>query len=93
MSSSTDAFDGKNFHVANKRCNECLFSDAKIVDNKRRDSILKECRRKDTYFLCHKGTMAGKSIVCRGFFETRSNAACRMAEVIGVVKFVEPPKT
>ena len=67
MSSNTDAFDGKNFHVTNKRCDECLFSDAKIVDDDRRDFILKECRRKDTYFLCHKGTMTGKPIVCRGF--------------------------
>jgi hypothetical protein len=89
---TTDAFDrarGKLL-VCEKRCDQCLFSSAKIVSDKRRKQVLLECRRKGTYFLCHKSTMAGRAVVCRGFFEIERNQACQVAARLGLVEFTEP---
>lgn len=86
-----DAFDkarGK-FLVCAKRCEECLFSKAKIVDDSRRDGILTSCRATGKYFLCHKASMVGKAVVCRGFFDEFPNQACQAAARLGLVEFVE----
>jgi hypothetical protein len=88
---TTDAFDRKvGFKVAKKRCDECLFSKAKIVSGDRRDEILKECDRKGTYFICHKFTIRGEAAVCKGFFDEGKNQVCRVAERLGLVVYVDP---
>lgn len=48
------------FEVASKCCNQCLFSENKIVSDRRKVSLLKEIIQKQSYFECHKATMAGK---------------------------------
>lgn len=90
--STTDAFDkarGKLL-VCEKRCDQCLFTSAKIVSDRRRVAVLRECEKKGTYFLCHKSTIAGRAVVCRGFFETQPNMACQVADRLGLVEFTEP---
>jgi len=89
---STNAVVNGRLRVMSKRCAECLMSDGKIVSDRRRASLLRECQRKGTYFLCHKGTIAGEAIVCRGFYDTGSNQMCRIADRLGVVDFTEPGK-
>lgn len=44
---------------------------AKIVSNERRKDILQMLNRKDDWFVCHKATLAGTQVMCRG---TTSNA-------------------
>jgi len=58
------------FTVAANKCSDCLFSANKIVDNTRRNNILQHCLENDTYFECHKGTIAGLHICCRGFYNS-----------------------
>jgi hypothetical protein len=57
------------FKVQRERCNQCLFSPDKIVSDKRRKQILRECAQTDTHFVCHKGTIAGVEVCCAGFHE------------------------
>lgn len=89
---TTDAFDRKRgkLLVCEKLCDQCLFSKNKIVSDARREDILNESRRNGTYFLCHKSTIAGRAVVCRGFFETERNQACQVAARLGLVEFTEP---
>lgn len=87
---ANDAFDGSRLHVMSKRCAECLLSKGKIVSDKRKELILDDCKRSGKYFLCHKGTMNGEAIVCRGFFDTVPNQAVQIASRLGLVAFVEP---
>jgi hypothetical protein len=89
------AFDGRRFSVMRKRCDECLFSDAKIVSGERRSQILRSCARTGNHFLCHKGTLVNENIVCRGFYDEglghdRPNQALQIASRLGLVVFVEP---
>ena len=90
------------FRVMRKRCNECLFSDGKIVPDKRRDELLAECERRDTHFICHKATIAHtaglltreeSNVCCRGFYDRdpRATAAMRLAHYLGIVVFVDVP--
>lgn len=48
-----------------RRCDECLFSSAKIVSDSRKEQILADCRETGNYFICHKDTKA----CCRGYYD------------------------
>jgi len=78
------------FEVMERQCSQCLFSDKKIVSKIRMREILRECEKKGIEFQCHKGTIEGKVICCKGFWDTykMSNRKLRMAEALKVVRFV-----
>lgn len=59
--------DRSVFTVRRKRCDECLFSDNKVVRDGRKAIVLHECERDDTYFICHKHSDEG--VCCRGFWD------------------------
>lgn len=69
-----------------KRCSECLLTDGKIVSDERRDGLLRDCERSGRYFLCHKGTIEGAAIVCRGFYELGTNQTVQVATRLGLVR-------
>lgn len=88
---NTDAYKpGVGFKVAAKRCDQCLYSTAKVVSDERRASILSDCSKEGTYFICHKASLRGDAVVCRGFFDEGSNLACRAAVAFGLVVEVNP---
>lgn len=90
---------GSTFRVMAKRCDQCLFSNKRLVSLRRRDSILWECRATGAHFICHKVTIAGQQdVCCRAFYDTRYDAKhyasgasnkMRIAERLGAVEFVE----
>lgn len=90
---STNAFDQKTgkLRVCEKRCNECLFSNNKIVSDERKLNLLEQCARTGRYFLCHKHR--GVAVVCRGFFDEQANPMCQVAERLGAVDLVERKST
>lgn len=45
------------FLVQKKRCDECLFSEGKIVSNGRREEVLRDCQELNTHFVCHKASL------------------------------------
>jgi hypothetical protein len=80
------------FKVMKERCDECLFGDNKIVSNKRRTEIIREITRKDTHFVCHKATLAGKQIACRGDFDQLGCGQMgRIAGRLDAIEFVDEP--
>lgn len=81
------------FKVMEERCDECLFGKNKIVSNARRSTILREIERKDSHFICHKATLAGESIACRGDWDQRGCGQLgRIAGWLNVVEFVAAPE-
>ena len=80
--------------VCKGQCDQCLFSNNRVVSLKRAESIIKKCIKDDTFFQCHKGTLKGEEICCGGFwnnFKDRFNLG-RIAQRLGGPEFVEPPK-
>lgn len=78
------------FPIMARRCSECLFGPNKIVSNERRAEILKECKQGDSHFLCHKGSIAGEEICCRGFYEKKTTNLIRIAERMNRVIWIDP---
>ncbi len=81
------------FEVCSKKCDQCLLSVGRIVSVQRRAKIIADCKRRDTHFLCHKGSIAGRTIACRGFFDVYPHVGQlrRIAERLHAVVFVDPP--
>lgn len=74
------------FKVCATRCDQCLFSDQRIVSKKRMAEIIKDCRKKDSYFICHKHEEA----MCRGYYETQSAPQMlRIANRLQMVTFIQ----
>ena len=77
------------FKVKKKCCGKCLFGKDKIVSEKRKHSILSECFRDDTHFICHEGTIKGEDTCCRAFFEQHTTNMIRISQRLSMVEFVE----
>lgn len=75
--------------VMEKPCDQCLFSKDRIVSAARVREILKECRRDDKHFICHKASIAGEDVCCRTFFDTQGSQMIRIAQRLNMVKFVQ----
>lgn len=79
------------FQVTERKCSQCLFSPNKIVSDERRRDVLDECRRKDSYFICHKSSIARGEVCCRGFYDTQNSQMMRIARRLNAVEFVPVP--
>ncbi len=77
------------FKVMKERCSECLYGDKKIVGNRRRSEILRKLDHEDGWFICHKATIAGMEVNCRGDWDQRGGGQLgRIASRLGAVEFV-----
>jgi hypothetical protein len=85
--------DPGSFLVCEKRCPECLFTPAKVVDDQRKQQILASTKKDGSYFVCHKGSLTGNDqLCCKGFYEAYPDAmVIQLAKALGVVKFVPVP--
>lgn len=84
------------FRVAKKRCDQCLFSNAKIVDDERKADVLRTCAEQDSHFICHKFTIAegrDSQVCCRAFYDSNPAATnlMRIAGRLNAIEFVDPP--
>ncbi len=78
------------FNVLSKRCDECLYGPNKIVRNEARRVILRDIEAKDTYFVCHKASIAGVEAACHGDWEKRGCGQLgRIAGRLDMVNFVD----
>lgn len=79
-----------SFRVMTERCDQCLYGPNKIVSNERRADIILHLNKLDSYFICHKASIVGQEIACRGDWEQRGCGQLgRIAGRLGVVEFVE----
>jgi len=81
------------FQVTKKQCAECLFSDKKIVSEKRKAELLKSIAKRQSYFICHKSSIADGRACCAGFYREMGHVSqlARMAQALRVVEFVDVP--
>lgn len=82
--------DGK-LKVMAKRCEECLYTKNRIVADASAATILKKLAVEESYFICHKFSIAGESGVCRGFYgSAHSCQLVQVAQRLGAVVFINP---
>jgi len=79
-----------SYEVMSRRCDQCLMSEQRIVSASRASQILRDCRKRDVAFECHKGSIAGRAIACRGHYDTGVGQMGRIAERLGMVSFIDP---
>lgn len=82
------------FQVYQDKCQNCLFTQDRIVSSKRAKDIIQDCKDSDTHFICHLSTMENNgNICCRGFFDTVGDdiAKIQIAKRLGAVEFIETP--
>lgn len=70
--------------LASQRCSECIATRNRIVDRKRARALIGACRTQDIHFQCHKGSIAGLNLHCRGVHEISPGAAYRFAKLYGI---------
>lgn len=59
------------FEVMAERCDQCLYGKNRIVSNARFKAIIASIERKDCHFICHKATIVGRDVCCRGDWDAR----------------------
>ncbi len=76
--------------VSDKCCGQCLMSKNKIVSESRKNQIIKDAVATQSYFVCHKATINGDDVCCRGFYEKlgQHSQMIRIAQRLNCVKFV-----
>lgn len=63
--------DPKKLYVCRTKCDECLFTEERIVPKSRAAELIEDCQAEDRHFLCHKAQLLGLKVplTCRGSFE------------------------
>lgn len=78
--------------VCSEQCDQCLFSKNRIVSASRMKEILDGCKEDDDHFLCHKATVVGEKIICKGFYDSMTSKAIRYAKAFpGIIPTVFIP--
>lgn len=79
-----------SFKVYDKECDQCLFGKNRIVSLERKAELVKGFVRKQSHFICHKSTIEGKEIVCKGFYDKMGHVSqtVRIAERLKSVEFI-----
>lgn len=86
--------DPSHLQVCEKMCDQCLFTKNKIVDDDRKAELVRQIERSGTYFVCHKGSLAGNhQLCCKGFYDNHRTLAIALAQHLDRVKFIPVPKT
>lgn len=75
--------------VYERCCRECLFSANKIVSDVRKAEVIASAG--DGHFTCHKASLIGEDVCCRGFYDRGLSLAARLATILGLVEFVPLP--
>jgi hypothetical protein len=76
------------FPVLAHRCDQCLFGPNKIVTEERKAEVLATVQAEEGHFTCHKATLAGKDVCCRGFYDAMTTIRVRLAGMLGLTVFV-----
>lgn len=79
------------FPVYAERCAECLFSKGKIVSDERRKDLLADIKKKGSWFVCHKASIRGEKVCCKGFLDSGANKDLELAGQLGLIKFIPLP--
>lgn len=74
-----------------RQCGQCLMSRQRVVSGERAAEIIRDCRARGTHFQCHKGTIAGINLHCRGYHDRFGSQAAQFAERLGIaIREIDP---
>jgi hypothetical protein len=77
------------FMVLAERCDQCLYGPNHIVRSARRKQLIRDLNRSDGHFICHKASIAGVEVACRGDWDQRGCGQLgRSMERLGAVEFI-----
>lgn len=71
-------------HLASKCCGECLTTRRRIVSGERAAEIIRDVRKRDVHFQCHRGSLAGINLHCRGVHDRWPSRSARFADAFGI---------
>lgn len=73
------------FDVMARRCDQCLFDpENRIVPAERAAEIIRQTKAADTKFICHKASLGGLEVACRGHHDAMPCRAARFAMHVGI---------
>lgn len=77
--------------LASKKCDQCLTTKDRIVNSRRAAGLIRECQENQTHFICHKGSITGKIVHCRGVHDLCPSQAFQFAQRMGIpIREVDP---
>jgi len=77
------------FKVKKEKCDQCLFTENRIVSKKRASQIIRDCKKNDTHFICHKSSIDNNEVCCRGSFDSMSTNLIRIAGRLNMIVEVD----
>jgi len=86
--------DQSKLNVCHKLCDQCLYSKNKIVSDERKEELLQSLQRSSYYFVCHKASILGVKVMCRGYYEANQDTSTLIAleHELELVNFVDLSK-
>jgi hypothetical protein len=89
----TRTFVNGKVHVRRTQCPTCVFRPGNLMDLKegRVKQMIDEAVRNDSCIPCHSHLHQGQRIepVCRGFYDRHATLPIRLAQVMGLIEWVD----
>lgn len=77
--------------LAARPCTECLTTRRRVVSGERAAELIRGCRADHQHFQCHKGSIAGLIVHCRGVHDLGGSRAHDFAQAFGIpIREVDP---
>lgn len=70
--------------LAARPCDQCLTTRNRIVPGARAAEIIRDCRARNIHFTCHKGSLLGENIHCRGVHDRYPSLSYRFARAFDI---------
>lgn len=71
--------------ICSRPCSQCLTTPQRIVSGEKAAQIVRDCKAEHGHFFCHKGTLAGRMVHCRGVHDALGGSkAYAFAEVFDI---------
>lgn len=80
------------FEVMKHPCQNCLYTEDRIVSPERAEGIIRQCNEKSGHFICHVASIRGQDICCHNFYKNMENKKVRLAKAWGLTRFVDMRK-
>jgi hypothetical protein len=80
-------------HVRRRMCATCIFRPGNLMhlDEGRRDKMVAGAVKNESCIPCHSHLHSGAKVepVCRGFYDNHATVTIRLAEVMGIIEWVD----
>lgn len=75
--------------VCDRMCDQCLYGSNSVVEEGARAVIMGD-QDPSHWFICHKSTIAGMKVMCRGYYEANKETSVfiKLGRQLGLINFV-----